>query len=249
MSGCETVREWHDLLAQVAVAKTGKYATRESGDTVETVERPNGGLSVVMADGQRSGRSAKVISNVVVRKALSLLAEGVRDGAAARAAHDYLRTSRSGQVSATLNILSLDLATGTVVISRNSHCPALVIRGGQVMALDEPSEAVGIHPRVKPAISELPIEADLCVVAFTDGVQGAGHLSGGSWDVASFVGQCLAEGVHGAPDLADAILLQARALDAGRPRDDMSVAVLWLLQAEGHDGARRLQVSVPLGSH
>jgi hypothetical protein len=74
----------------VAVAKTPKYATSESGDTLEMIERPGGGLSFVLVDGQRSGRSAKAISNLVARKAISLLAEGVRDGAAARAASDYL---------------------------------------------------------------------------------------------------------------------------------------------------------------
>ncbi len=84
------------LAVEVAVAKVAKYAVRESGDSVEVVERPNGGLSVVMVDGQRSGRSAKAISNVAVRKAISLLAEGVRDGAVARATHDYLRTQRGG---------------------------------------------------------------------------------------------------------------------------------------------------------
>ena len=76
----------------LAVAKINKYASAESGDTVELVERPHGGISIVVADGQRSGRSAKAISNIVVRKAISLLAEGVRDGAVARATPDYLRT-------------------------------------------------------------------------------------------------------------------------------------------------------------
>jgi hypothetical protein len=36
---------------QIAVAKTNKYASTESGDTVEVVERPHGGFSVVLADG------------------------------------------------------------------------------------------------------------------------------------------------------------------------------------------------------
>jgi hypothetical protein len=70
---------------QIAVAKVNKYASSESGDTLEVVERPKGGLSVVLADGQTSGRGAKAVSMMVVRKVISLLAEGVRDGAAARA--------------------------------------------------------------------------------------------------------------------------------------------------------------------
>jgi len=61
------------LKVEVAVAKAPKYAVQESGDSVEVVERPRGGLSVVMVDGQRSGPSAKAISNIAMRKAVSLL--------------------------------------------------------------------------------------------------------------------------------------------------------------------------------
>ncbi len=43
------------LLVDVAVAKTEKYASRESGDTVEMVERPGGGFTIVMIDGQGRG--------------------------------------------------------------------------------------------------------------------------------------------------------------------------------------------------
>ena len=111
---------------QFAVAKVGKYATSESGDTLEMIERPHGGLSFILADGQRSGKSAKAISNVVARKAMQLLSEGVRDGAAARAAHDYLYTYRGGKVSATLNILSIDADSKTFVVSRNNDAPVIV---------------------------------------------------------------------------------------------------------------------------
>ena len=105
---------------QIGVAKINKYASAESGDTLEVIERPHGGLSVVLADGQRSGKSAKRISTMVVRKVISLLAEGVRDGAAARAASDYLFTHKSGQVQSTLNIISIDLDSRTLVITRNN---------------------------------------------------------------------------------------------------------------------------------
>ncbi len=114
---------------QIGAAKVPKYASRESGDSLEIIERPHGGISAVLVDGQRSGRSAKIIANIVARKAISLLGEGVRDGAVARASHDYLRTHRSGQVSAELQIVSVDLVTRTLVLSRNSACPALLVQG------------------------------------------------------------------------------------------------------------------------
>lgn len=239
-----------DLELQAAVAKVSKYAVSESGDTVEVIERPHGGLSLVMVDGQRSGKPAKAISNIVARKAISLLADGVRDGGAARAAHDYLRTLRGGQVSATLNILSVDLGTRTIVISRNSHCPALVIGGGEsvLRILDEPSQAIGIHSHTRPIITEVPITTDLHVVVFTDGVISAGARYGIEWDVSDFVRQQLQtrSGETYASSLADGLLAQAVALDRGRPADDITVVVVSVVVRQQPDDVRRLLVRFPI---
>jgi len=238
-----------DLELQVAVAKVSKYAVSESGDTVELIERPHGGLSIVMVDGQRSGKSAKAISNIVARKAVSLLADGVRDGAAARAAHDYLRTMRGGQVSATLNIVSVDLVTRTIVISRNSHCPAVVAKGPgrEIRVLDESSQAIGIHSRTRPVIAELPIEPDIHIVVYTDGVLAAGQRAGRSLDAPAFIQQRLAVCSQAcARSLADALLKQAVELDGGRPSDDISVLVVSVVPRQQPDATRRLSVRFPI---
>jgi len=235
-----------NLEIQAGVAKIGKYATSESGDTVEMVERPHGGVSLVVVDGQRSGRSAKIISNLVARKALSLLAEGVRDGAVARATHDYLRTHRGGKVSAELNIISVDLTTQTLVISRNSRCPVLLCRGGQSEWLAEKCEAVGIHPNTKPAITEIPLTEGLCVTVFTDGILSAGSRSSQSMDVEAVVRAAQAKGSVSAQGLADAILETALQLDKGRAQDDCTVLVLMLVDNQRGDEIRRLAVSFPI---
>src|SRR6266508_1232998 len=127
----------------IAVAKINKYAISESGDTLEVVERPNGGLSVVLADGQTSGRGAKAVSLMVVRKVIGLLAEGVRDGAAARAASDALFTERQGKVISTLNIASVDLSSGTIVLTRNNPTPMFICRGDKIDCLEQESIPLG----------------------------------------------------------------------------------------------------------
>ncbi len=238
----------------LAVSKVGKYATSESGDTLEMIERPHGGISLVLADGQRSGKAAKLISNIVVRKAISLLADGVRDGAAARAAHDYLRTHRRGQVSSTLNIVSVDMRSRTLVISRNSHCPALIYNpawageqtpdGWQV--LDEPSEAIGIHARTKPVITELPLEIGTLVFVFTDGVWTAGRRRGRLIDLQSLANRLLAKGRDQPDQLADDLLAAAYDLDDKRPADDMSLLVLGIFGNDRDDEVRRMVVSFPI---
>jgi serine phosphatase RsbU (regulator of sigma subunit) len=230
-----------------AVAKISKYATRESGDTLEMIERPHGGISMVLVDGQRSGRAAKAISNVVARKAVQLLAEGVRDGAAARAAHDYLYTYRSGKVSATLNILSVDTQTNTLVISRNNPAPVIVHTPEKgLFALDEPSAVVGVQRNVKPLITEIPLAAGIMAVAFTDGLPHAGSLSGpGKLDPGQAVGELLAQGITDPQAVVDDLLGRALALEKGRPRDDISIMAMAVLDGEV-DEVRRLQGRLPL---
>jgi serine phosphatase RsbU (regulator of sigma subunit) len=245
-----TIETEPELEIQIAVAKVSKYAVIESGDTVELIERPHGGLSLVLVDGQRSGKSAKAISNIVARKAVSLLADGVRDGAAARAAHDYLRTMRGGQVSATLDIVSVDLRTRTIVISRNSHCPVLVAHAAEdrFQLFEEPSRAIGIHPRTRPVIAELPIVPDLHVIVFTDGILSAGERFGEHLDPLEFVREKLraCEGVACARKIADGLLARAVEMDRGRPIDDISVVVVSVVARRQVDSVRRMSVRFPL---
>lgn len=232
---------------QFAITKVSKYATSESGDTIEMIERPFGGISFVMADGQRSGRSAKAISNVVVRKAIQLLAEGVRDGAAARAAHDYLYTYRQGKVSATLNILSVDITTKTFVISRNNPAPVMVFseeRG--LYLLDEPSKNVGTTRHVKPVITELPIVPNSLIVIFTDGLRNAGgYMEGEGFDPIVAMQKMCDNGLRDPHVIADNLLAQAVAADNGRPRDDITVLVTAVL-SNATDDVRRMSVRLPL---
>ncbi len=236
------------MLVDVGAAKVRKYASRESGDTLEMVERPHGGISFVLADGQRSGRAAKLISNIAARKAVTLLAEGARDGVAARAAHDYLFSVRRGQVRADLQILSVDLQTRTLVISRNTECPALLIDGAALRWLDEPAQPIGIYRQTKPVIAEYPLKVNLGVVIFTDGLVKAGLRKGERIDLYAEVKALLAEGVAAtsAQALADALLARAIDLEGGLARDDMSVVALLVRPHVKPQDVRRLHVEFPV---
>ena len=232
---------------EVAVAKIGKWATSQSGDTLEMVERPQGGFSFVLVDGQRSGHAAKAISNLVARKVISELAEGVRDGAAARAAHDYLYTYRGGKVSATLNILSVDLTTNTLVLSRNSHCPMIIATAGEgIRLVDQAVGPIGVRRGTKPSITELPLRVGTRAIVYTDGLERAGSWSSPVFDVPKTVADLLEDGARTAQDLADTLLERALDLEDGRPRDDISVLVLYIADRERERDVRRLRLQVPL---
>lgn len=231
----------------IAVAKTNKYAVSESGDTLEITERPNGGVSVVLADGQTSGRGAKAVSSMVVRKVIGLLAEGVRDGTAARAASDYLFSERSGKVTACLNILSVDLQTQTIVITRNNPTPVFVARGEQVECITNESVSIGTNRNIRPSITEFPLESGITIVMYTDGIKFAGDRSGQPLDICILLEAMLEEEDPTAEEIADNILAQAIRIDNNRPNDDMSVVVLRSSPVES-DQIRRMTVRLPIGT-
>jgi serine phosphatase RsbU (regulator of sigma subunit) len=234
------------LAIDVAIAKTNKYASRDSGDTAEVVERPGGGLSVVVVDGQGSGTAAKTLSMMLSSKAVSLLKEGVRDGAVARAVHDSLFAFRHGKVSASFDIVSVDLRTKTVVATRNAQTPVIVCRSGQIESHPTTSGPIGLYHFTRPTVSQLPAEPGLALVLCTDGIATAGDRTGSAgFDVASFLAAGAACDLC-AQDLADRLLHEAIRRDKNRPADDLTVVAMVLSDHSEELLIRRQTVRMPL---
>jgi serine phosphatase RsbU (regulator of sigma subunit) len=232
------------LSIEVAIAKTHKYAMRDSGDTAETVERPTGGLSVVLIDGQGSGVAAKSLSMFVSSRVVGLLKEGVRDGAVARGAHDSLHAYRHGKVSATLDIVSVDLATSTLVVTRNSPVPYLVGSTDAFRLIASESSPIGLYRHTRPSIEQLPIKKGVTVIVFSDGIASAGVRHGSPFDPLAWVRQHASDTVL-AHDIADGMLASAVELDRGRPNDDMTVIATTITAATVEQPIRTLRVSLP----
>lgn len=229
----------------VAVSKIGKWAVSQSGDTLEMIERPRGGLSLVLVDGQSSGPGAKATSIRVVRKVITELAEGVRDGAAARAANDMLHTHRGGRVSATLVILSVEADSQLLVVTRCGNSAVYLRypeREVEVLQTDVPS--LGFYAYARPHVERINLEPGLLAVACSDGLLHAGQRSGERMDVCKVI-EDLWQTSASARTVADGLLNQAVALDEGRPRDDISVVALHM-QSGPPKGPRHLQVEMPI---
>ncbi|NLM41365.1 MAG: serine/threonine-protein phosphatase [Firmicutes bacterium] len=229
---------------QVDVAKVGKYAVGVSGDSVEVVERPGGGVSIVIIDGQGHGRAAKRMSHMIANQAARLIEDGARDGAVMRVINDHLYAFRDGKVSATATLLSADLAHGCLVVSRNSNTPVLVAAGGHARVLDAPVEPIGVRRLLKPSLTHLELAEGTVLMGFTDGVIHAGRSRGEKLSLQR-VCRLLTTGLS-AGGLADAVLQYALDLEDGRPRDDMVVAVLKVTGDENKLGIRRISASYPV---
>lgn len=234
------------LTLDLGLAKTEKYASRDSGDTVELVERPGGGFSVVMIDGQGSGKAAKTLSLLLSSKAVALIKEGVRDGAVARATHDHLFMYRHGQVSASLDLLSVDMKTRTVVVTRNADAPMLLGDASGFRTVEVDSGPIGRYHLTRPSVRQLPLEEGLTIVLFTDGIPHSGRRTNGKpFDLAAFanagIGQCPSAQV-----IADTLLAHAIERDQGRPGDDMAVVALKILRHDEDRFVRRMQAQFPV---
>lgn len=234
------------LTLDLGLAKTVKYASRDSGDTVELVERPGGGFSVVMIDGQGSGKAAKTLSLLLSSKAVALLKEGVRDGVVARATHDHLFMFRHGQVSATLDLLSVDMRSRTVVVTRNADSPMLIGDASGFRTVEVDSGPIGRYLWTKPNVQEIPLEEGLTIVLFTDGIPHSGRRARlEPLDLTAFASERFGV-TASAQVIADLLLAHVIERDQGRPSDDMAVVAL---RIRGHgEGTliRRMQAQFPM---
>lgn len=239
-----------DKEIKVAIRKTDKYAVSTGGDTVEIIERPKGGVSIVLADAQGSGRSAKINSLSVVSTILNLISEGVRDGAAARAAHDKLFSRRSGRVSSTLAIASIDLHTNTLVISRNGNCPILIWCKDKVFIYNEDIAPIGFHYEIKPEIAELEICDDLWVFSCSDGITHSGRHTESEMTIQTIIdlvnkGRKKELDIN---DIADSIIQAALIKDKDRPKDDMSMFLMNVKDYSQRVLVRKMGISFPYKS-
>ncbi|MDA8212413.1 MAG: PP2C family protein-serine/threonine phosphatase [Clostridia bacterium] len=233
------------LEAHIAMVKTSKYASSESGDTVEMVERARGGFSIILSDGQGSGRSAKTTSAMVVNKAVALLADGARDGAVARAVHDFLYAAKHGKVSATLTIISVDLQTKTLLVSRNSHTPVFVLNRRDGRIFTKEVSPIGVHRVMKPEITELPLEEGTIVVTFSDGILDAGKRKGQQMSYDDMLQVIEGFAPSEVEHLAQSLLSHALRLDDNRPADDITVVAVAIDEQQTEPKIRRMHVTFP----
>ena len=229
---------------RVAVAKVGKYATGVSGDSVEIVERPRGGLSVVRVDGQGTGRAAKRTSHMIATKAAGLIEDGARDGAVMRVINDQLYAFRDGQVSATATILTADLDHDCFVVSRNSNTPVIMGSRDGTHCLDSPVDPIGVRRLIRPAVTQFKLRRGFVLLGFTDGVIHAGRYGGKGRFSYDWVYEQLQTSAS-VQELVNRCLEHAVELDQGKPQDDMVVAALTVVEGSDDLGIRKMFVSYP----
>jgi len=150
-------------------------------------------------------------------------------------------------VLATLNIMSVDLQTNTLVITRNNPAPVYIARDDHIDNLSAESKPIGTSRNIRPSITEMELVNGLTVIIYTDGLSHAGERVGKPLDVGTVLEAILEDADPNPQEIADALLALATRLEEGRPSDDISIVVLRVLPNVG-DTVRRMTVRLPVGT-
>ena len=105
---------------QAAISKADRYSSSEQGDKVEIIERPRGGLSVIIAEGKLNGQQSRSIAMKAVHSIMNLISTGLHDGASSRIVLSNIFEEHQGKAKVSLHIISCDLESQSIVITKNN---------------------------------------------------------------------------------------------------------------------------------
>ncbi len=199
----------------IAIRSTHKYAVRASGDVARAVDLPDGGVALLVIDGQGSGPAARAVARDVAARLTWLLEAGASADVAAIATNQALAAGRSGQVSASFDVVRAQ-ADGAFDIARFSTNRLWVRNDEGWSSIGGDSLAGGRNASAHPDRFHCALDEASMLLIATDGANVTALES--SLD---HVQSC-------ANPAAIVGMLFQRALSAvdGRPKDDVTVAML-----------------------
>lgn len=229
---------------EAAISKIDRHASSEQGNKVEIIERPNGGISIIMAEGKLNGKRSKALTMKAVHDVLSEISDGLNDGASVRLVLTRIRNEHNEKAHVNISVISCDLQSGTIVITKNNSIPVLVYENGECrfLPLTNNSEI----DRFDPVVYQFEFKPEQTFILISQGLQLAGNHYENTIDLTTAVDSIYDNDEEpNVQNVSDTLLKQAIAFDGGRPRDDMTVIVLKVSQATNKD-IRREYICFPI---
>ena len=189
-----------------------------SGDAVQQFCSP-AAAQMILCDGMGTGRPAAVDGNLAAELTARLLKAGFTAELAARLVNVALALKSEDESGATLDLISVDLYTGTARLFKAGAAPGFLVHGGRVRAVGDTSLPVGILGGVNGQSRVVHLTVGDYAVLVSDGllVDGPGwvakqlELSAAAGDAPEKVAKTLVE------------TARVRAQKTGRP-DDITAA-------------------------
>lgn len=193
-----------------------------SGDAVQQFCSPTA-AQMILCDGMGTGRPAAVDGNLAAELTARLLKAGFTAELAARLVNVALALKSDEESGATLDLISVDLYTGTARLFKAGAAPGFLVHGGRARAVGDISLPIGILGGVNGQSRVVHLTAGDYAVLVSDGLL----VDGPGWVAKQLE---LSAAAADPPEKLARILVEtarARAEKTGRP-DDITAAVLRL---------------------
>lgn len=210
------------LLRAVFGAASAAARGEVSGDAVQQFCSP-AAAQMILCDGMGTGRPAAVDGNLAAELTARLLKAGFTAELAARLVNVALALKSEEESGATLDLISVDLYTGTARLFKAGAAPGFIVHGGRARPVGDASLPVGILGAVNGQSRVVHLAAGDLAVLVSDGLL----VDGNGWVLKQLE---LSAAAGEPPDKIAKTLVETartRAEKTGRP-DDITAAVLRL---------------------
>lgn len=210
--------------AEFGVVSAKAYKSNQSGDCFTKFQLEEGGIYAVLSDGLGTGELASRQSNACLRLIRLFLEGGLNFGEASEAVDLLIAASGDGEtVSTAVDALYLDLYSGTVHFAKRGAAPSYLLDGqGGCREITMDQAPLGFLAGGGQPVRE-QIAHGYVIVLISDGVSDA-FAAGGEVLPGFLVALFREDGAM--QKLAGKILHKAITLSSGKPKDDMTVAVI-----------------------
>ena len=189
-----------------------------SGDSHLIKMIDNERMLILISDGMGSGEAAARESAAAVKLLAKFISAGVEYPLAIETVNAMLLNRSGEDMFATVDMLILNLTTGTAEFIKLAGCPSLIIRQDEIYRVEGGRLPLGILEKVQPAVTRMQLQPGDIVLMGSDGVMDA-------VDADDFY-QDLQEGTENMPDMAQRVLTLAENNRQRGRRDDMTAVCI-----------------------
>ena len=155
--------------AQTAVFSASR-GDEYSGDTSDIFDLSSSEKYVVLSDGMGTGKRARLDSVFTVSLVTRLIRCGISMTTAHKMINSMLRVKGWEESFATLDLLRLDLCSGSAKMLKSGAAPSYLCRGGEVKVMTSDAFPAGILPGCSPDVAQMRLfDGDVLMLA-SDGV-------------------------------------------------------------------------------
>ncbi len=144
-----------------------------SGDSINLFSNKKDYFYALISDGMGAGKAAAFTSNLCSVFLEKMLRAGNRASTSLRMLNNLI-LSRCGdsseECSSTIDLIELDLITGSAGFIKGGAAPSFVLRGGTVHRLQAGTAPIGIIPALDTQCTEFDLRAGDTVVMISDGI-------------------------------------------------------------------------------